>query len=246
MSPSFHSNRFPNESTAYRDARNKLLEAEIALRKNIEEVAALRRTLPLGGEIPEDYVFEEGAPDLNDSTTARKIRLSELFSPRKNTLVIYSYMFGPQMKEPCVSCTSILDGLNGSAPHIRQRVNFAVAAKSPLARIRELARGRGWNNLRLLSSAGNTYNSNYHGENAKGDQLPSLNVFVRREGTIHHAYHTELLFAPQEPGMDGRHVDMIWPIWNMFDFTPEGRGTDWYPRLRYDEPALQQVKTAQG
>ena len=246
MSPSFHSNRFPNESTAYRDARNKLLEAEIALRKNIEEVAALRRTLPLGGELPEDYVFEEGPLDLNDTNITRKTRLSELFSPGKNTLAIYSYMFGSQMKEPCVSCTSILDGLNGSAPHIRQRVNFAVAAKSPLARIRELARGRGWNNLRLLSSASSTYNRDYHGENAKGDQLPSLNVFVRRDGKIHHFYHTELLFAPQEPGMDGRHVDMIWPIWNMFDFTPEGRGADWYPRLRYDEPVLQQVKTAQG
>jgi len=246
MAPSFHSNRFPNESTDYRDARNKLLEAEIALRKNIEEVAALRRKLPPGGELPEDYVFEEGAVDPNDAKTARKIRLSELFSPGKDTLAIYSYMFGPQMKEPCVSCTSILDGLNGSAPHIRQRMNFVVAAKSPLARIRELARGRGWNNLRLLSSAGSTYNRDYHGENAEGDQLPSLNVFIRRDGKIHHFYHTELLFAPQEPGMDGRHVDMIWPIWNMFDFSPEGRGTNWYPRLRYDEPVLQQIKTAQG
>jgi predicted dithiol-disulfide oxidoreductase (DUF899 family) len=246
MAPSFHSNHFPNETTAYRDARNKLLEAEMALRKNIEEVAALRRKLPLGGELPEDYVFEEGAVDLNDTKATRKTRLSELFSPSRDTLCLYSYMFGPQMKEPCVSCTSILDGLNGSAPHIRQRVNFTVAAKSPLARIRELARGRGWNNLRLLSSAGNTYNHDYHGENDKGDQLPSLNVFVRRDGKIHHFYHTELLFAPQEPGMDGRHVDSIWPIWNMFDFTPEGRGTDWYPRLRYDEPLLQQVKIGQG
>src|SRR6476646_8967712 len=246
MAPSFHSNHFPNESTAYRDARNKLLAAEIALRKNMEEVAALRRKLPLGGELPEDYVFEEGAIDLSDNKTVRKTRLSELFSSGKDTLAIYSYMFGPQMKEPCVSCTSILDGLNGSAPHIRQRMNFVVAAKSPLARIRELARGRGWNNLRLLSSSGNTYNRDYHGENAEGDQLPSLNIFIRRDGKIHHFYHTELLFAPQEPGMDGRHVDMIWPIWNMFDFTPEGRGIDWYPRLRYDEPVLQQIKIGQG
>ena len=243
MPGSLHSIRFPNESTEYREARDRLLEAEMALRKNIEEVAALRRKLPLGGAIPEDYVFEEGAPDINDSGTARKTRLSELFSPGKDTLVIYSYMFGPQMKAPCVSCTSILDGLNGSAPHIRQRVNFAVAAKSPLARIRELARDRGWDNLRLLSSANNTYNRDYHGESPKGDQLPSLNVFVRRDGNIHHFYQTELLFAPGEPGMDGRHVDLIWPIWNMFDFTPEGRGTDWYPRLSYDAPVLQQVKT---
>jgi predicted dithiol-disulfide oxidoreductase (DUF899 family) len=142
-------------------------------------------------------------------------------------------MFGPNMAAPCVSCTSILDGLNGSAPHIHQRVNFYVAAKSPLARIRELAKSRHWHNLKLLSSAGNTYNSDYHGENAKGSQLPSLNVFIRRNGQIHHFYHSELLFAPAEPGQDGRHVDLLWPVWNLFDYTPEGRGTDWYPKLAY-------------
>jgi predicted dithiol-disulfide oxidoreductase (DUF899 family) len=243
MAPS-HSQRFPNENSAYRDARNKLLEAEISLRKSIEAVAALRRELPLGGLLKEDYVFEEGAADLNDSQTTRKIRLSELFSPGKDTLALYSYMFSAEMAEPCVSCTSILDGLNGSAPHIRQRVNFAVAAKSPLARIRELARGRGWKNLRLLSSAGNTYNHDYHAETGKGDQLPALNIFVRRDGKIHHFYHTELLFVASEPGQDGRHVDSIWPIWNMFDFTPEGRGTDWYPRLSYDAPAVHQIRKA--
>jgi predicted dithiol-disulfide oxidoreductase (DUF899 family) len=133
--------------------------------------------------------------------------------------------------------------LNGSTPHIRQQVNFAVAAKSPLARIRETARGRGWNHLRLLSSANNTYNRDYYGESAKGDQMPSLNVFARRDGEIHHFYHTELLFAPSEPGMDGRHVDSIWPIWSMFDFTPEGRGTSWYPRLSYDSPSGQTKKS---
>jgi predicted dithiol-disulfide oxidoreductase (DUF899 family) len=121
-------------------------------------------------------------------------------------------------------------------------VNFVVVAKSPIARIREAARSRGWKDLRLLSSATNTYNLDYQGESAKGDQRPSLNVFVRRDGEIHHFYNTELLFAPREPGMDGRHVDSIWPIWSVFDFTPEGRGTDWYPRLSYDAPPLQQLK----
>ncbi|HEU4413723.1 MAG TPA: DUF899 family protein [Candidatus Angelobacter sp.] len=244
MPASIHSIRFHGETAEYRDARDKLLQAEIALRKNIEEVAALRRKLPVGGLLAEDYVFEEGAADLNDTATSRNTRLSELFSPGKETLAIYSYMFGPQMAAPCVSCTSILDGLNGSAPHIRQRMNFAVVAKSPLARIREVARGRGWNNLRLLSSSGNTYNRDYQGENAKGEQTPSLNIFVRRDGKIYHFYNTELLFAPTEPGMDGRHVDMIWPVWNMFDYTPEGRGKDWYPKLSYESQPLQQVKKA--
>ncbi len=123
--------------------------------------------------------------------------------------------------------------MNGTARHATQRINFAVVAKSPIERIRTVARERGWNNLRLLSSSGNTYNRDYQGENPKEDQLPMLNVFTRRDGGIHHFYATELLFAPHEQGQDGRHVDLIWPLWNLFDYTPEGRGTNWYPRLRY-------------
>jgi predicted dithiol-disulfide oxidoreductase (DUF899 family) len=233
MPERLHSVRFPGEDTAYREARDKLLEAEIELRKNLETVAELRRQLPLGGLLLEDYVFVEGAPDLNDSRTAKSVHFSGLFDPGKDTLAIYSYMFGPDMKQPCVSCTSILDGLNGTAQHAAQRINFVVVAKSPLERIRQVARERGWNRLRLLSSFGNTYNRDYHGETAKGEQLPSLNIFVRRDGEIRHFYHTELLFAPTEPGMDARHVDTLWPLWNLFDYTPEGRGANWYPKLRY-------------
>jgi predicted dithiol-disulfide oxidoreductase (DUF899 family) len=228
-----HSIRFPNESPAYRESRDQLLEAEMRLRKNIEEVAALRRKLPLGGEVPQDYVFTGGASDLNDTHNEKKVRLSELFHPGQETLGIYSYMFGPNMKEPCTSCTSILDGLNGTSPHLNDRISFVVVAKSPIQRIRSVARERGWNHLRLLSSDGNTYNRDYQGENEKGDQWPSLNIFTRRDGKIYHSYHTELLFAPKEPGQDGRHVDMVWPLWNLFDFTPEGRGTNWYPKLKY-------------
>jgi predicted dithiol-disulfide oxidoreductase (DUF899 family) len=230
---SLHPVRFPNETSEYREARNRLLQAEIALRRQMEDVAALRRALPRGGELPEDYVFTEGPDDLSNSTSSKSVRFSELFAPDKSTLVIYSYMFGPDMKAPCTSCTSMLDGLNGSALHIRQRVNLAVVAKSPIQRIRELARSRGWTNLRLLSSENNSYNRDYQGEDTKGNQLPSLNVFTRHNGKIHHSYNTELLFAPPEKGMDGRHIDLIWPLWNLLDFTPEGRGTDWYPKLNY-------------
>jgi predicted dithiol-disulfide oxidoreductase (DUF899 family) len=228
-----HSVRFPEESDSYRATRNELLLAEVALRKQIEAVAALRRKLPLGGAVKQDYVFEEGAADLNDSSTTKAVRIPARFEPGKDTLLIYSFMYGPEMASACTSCTSILDGLNGSAPHVMNRVNFVVVAKSPLERIRTFARGRGWRNLRLLSSASNSYNRDYYGESAEGKQQPSLNVFVRRDGAIHHFYHTELLFAPTEPGQDKRHVDLIWPVWNLFDFTPEGRGEKWYPKLSY-------------
>jgi predicted dithiol-disulfide oxidoreductase (DUF899 family) len=213
---------FPNETKQYRTARKKLLAAELALRKQIEKTAAMRRKLPAGGEVPQDYVF---------TSERGTIRLSQLFE-RGNTLVAYSFMYGPNMKQACPMCTSFLDGLNGNAQHIAQRTDLVVIAKSPIERILEYARGRGWNNLRLLSSAGNTYNRDYHGENDKGQQ-PMMNVFVKKGGKLRHFYGSEVLYAPEEKGQNARHNDLMWPLWNVLDLTPEGRGTDWYPKLNY-------------
>lgn len=217
--------RFPNENKTYRSARDKLLRAEMELRLRLEKVAALRRKLPAGGTVPEDYVFEEGEPP-------RKVKLSELFGER-DTLVAYSFMYGPKMAKACPMCTSMLDGLNGNAPHIAQRTNLVVIASSPLARIQEFARSRGWRNLRLLSSAGTSYNRDYHGEGPDGSQWPMLNVFVRRKGKVRHFYGTEMLGAKADPGQNMRHVDLLWPLWSALDLTPEGRGKDWYPKLEY-------------
>jgi len=228
-----HAVRFPGESAVYRRARDTLLRAEMDLRREIEQVAALRRKLPLGGAIPEDYVFEEGSTDLADISSTHPVALSALFTHPDASLVLYSFMYGPAMEKPCPSCTSILDSLDGAAPHVMQRVNLAVVAKSPIERIRDFARSRGWRNLRLLSSADNSYNRDYHGEDETGAQMPNLNVFVRRGGRIHHVFATELLFGPSEKGQNHRHVDMIWPVWNLFDYTPDGRGTTWYPKLGY-------------
>ncbi len=224
LQQTLHQTRFPNESAAYRAARDELLEAEIALRRQTEAVAAQRRALPPGGEVPEDYVFEEDAGP---------VRLSALFGGR-SVLLLYSYMYGPKAEQPCASCTSILDGLDGQAPHIEQRAAIAVVARSPMPRFRAVAEQRGWRRLRLLSSAGNTYNADYHGETAQGSQRPVLNVFTRdAAGTIRHAYATELAFAPAEPGQHPRHVDAIWPLWGALDFSPEGRGAETQPRLSY-------------
>lgn len=212
---------FPNETKRYRSARKKLLGAELALRRQVEKVAALRRKLPPGGEVAQDYTFtaEQGP-----------MRLSQLFE-RGNTLVAYSFMYGPQMKNACPMCTSFLDGLDGNAQHVAQRTNLVVIAKSPIERIVEYARGRGWRNLRLLSSAGTSYNRDYHGENEKGAQLPMMNVFVKRDGKVRHFYGSELLYAPEDKGQNARHNDLMWPLWNVLDLTPEGRGSDWYPKL---------------
>jgi len=216
--------RFPGESTRYRTARNRLLVAEIDLRTQVERVARMRRKLPLGGPVPEDYVFDG---------TAGPVKLSELFRNGLDTLLIYSYMFGPQAKQPCPMCTSFLDSLEGAAIHLSQQANLAVAAKSPIGRIQQVAESRGWRRLRLLSSANNNYNRDYYGENQEGGQLPMLNVFARRKGKIYHTYATELQFLPPDKGQNQRHIDMLWPLWNLLDLTPEGRGQNWFPSITY-------------
>jgi predicted dithiol-disulfide oxidoreductase (DUF899 family) len=238
--------RFPGESPEYRRERNRLLEAEIDLRRSLERVAAQRRALPPGGPVPEDYGFEQALDG------GSQIRFSELFEPGKNTLVIYSFMFPrfssdtrpgpaggqtaqlPLPETPCPSCTSILDSLDGAAPHLVQRISLAVVAKSDPERIRAFARERGWRHLRLLSSRNNTYNHDYHAETPQREQIPILNVFVRDGQEIRHSWATELMFAPRGDGEEARHVDLIWPIWNVLDMTPQGRGTgSSFPSLEY-------------
>ena len=221
--------RFAGETPAYRKARDKLLKSEIELRRLTEAVAAERRKLPQGGELKEDYVFEEA--DLTGA--ARSVRFSELFAPGKDVLVVYNFMYGPAMERACPSCTSILDALDGNAQAITQRVNLAVVAKSPLARIRSHARDRGWYKLRLLSSADNSYNRDYHGETPTGSQRPMLNVFVKKGDSIWHSWGSELAYTVADKGQDPRHVDFMWPLWNVWDTTPIGRSKDWQPKLSY-------------
>ena len=220
--------RFKNESPEYREAREKLLKSEIALREMTEAVARERRALPLGGKVAENYVFAEVAAD----GKARSVTMSELFAPGKDTLIVYNYMYGPKMAKPCVMCTSIVDALDASAPHVNDRMNIVVVAKSPIERIMEEARRRDWKRVRLLSSAKNSYNRDYFGEDEKESQWPMANVFVKRDGAIHHTWGSELIDV-KFPGGNERHVDIIWPLWNLFDWTPEGRGTDWFPKLQY-------------
>ena len=130
-------------------------------------------------------------------------------------------------------CTAFTDGLNGNAIHIAQRVNFGVIAKSPVPRFREFARARGWRSLRILSSAGTNFNRDYHGDLPNGAQNTIMHVFTKRADGVHHTYSTELNMLPDEPGQNGRHVDLMWPLWNVLDLTPEGRGTAFYPKLSY-------------
>jgi predicted dithiol-disulfide oxidoreductase (DUF899 family) len=222
---SLHQKRFPGESDEYRIARDELLRAELALRQRVEEVAALRRALPLGGRVEDDYVFDEIGPD----GKVKDIRLSELFPVGIDTLLLYSFMFGPDWDKPCPMCTSAVDAWSGNAAYVREHAGFAICAKAPVERLRDWAEERGWRNLKLLSSGRNTFNVDYHAEfeAEHGDQQPVLHVFARRGAHVYHSWSSEMLYVPAEGNT--RHVDMAWPLWNLLDLTPEGRGESWYP-----------------
>jgi predicted dithiol-disulfide oxidoreductase (DUF899 family) len=237
---------FPNESPEYREARDRLLDREIELRRAMEAVAAARRALPPGGAVPVDYVFEGAGAGGNPS----EVRLSDLFAPGKDSLVIYSFMFprtyggdrpGPKTGKtallpleqgPCPSCVALLDQLDGAVLHAAQHLNFAVVAKAPLERLLTFVDERGWRHLRVVSSAHNTYNRDYHGETKDGGQVPMLNVFHRDGETIRHFWGAELTYAPADPGQDHRSVGTLEPLWNLFDLVPEGR-PDWDEQLDY-------------
>ncbi|HYL07620.1 MAG TPA: DUF899 family protein [Candidatus Udaeobacter sp.] len=227
-----HRTRFPGETREYRDARDRLLRSEIELRRNLERVAVQRRKLPLGGELPTDYVFKAWSP--NDDRI-RTVRFSELFEPGKETLFLYNFMYPESLESdlPCPSCTSIIDAVDGAAQHLVQTINFAVVAKAPISRFRAHARRRGWHHALLLSAANNTYKRDYHAEGPEGEQFPIAQVFVKRGSRIHHFWSSELWWAKSDPGQDLRHVDFMWPLWNILDTVPEGRGNDWGPALKY-------------
>ena len=239
---------FPGESAEYRAARDRLLEREAELRHAMESVAAARRELPLGGPVPEDYVFEGPGP--NGSPTP--VRMSELFEPGRDALMIYSFMFGPDRQEACPMCTAFLGLLDPAAkqiaegldPEVLKRagypeipappVNLVVVAESPPPRILAHAEAQGWRHLRLLSTAGNSYNRDYYGKTATGTaffqvpegevwEMPMMNVFRRDGEVIRHFWGSELFYAPTEPGQDPRHLDAGNAVMNLLDLTPKGR-----------------------
>lgn len=214
---------FPNESPAYRAARNDLLEREIALRREIAAVAAQRSQLPRGGVVLAGYIFEGRDP----AGMPSQIPMFDLFEPGKDTLLVYSFMFAPEMEHPCPGCTGLIDSVGRAFEYLRDRINVVAVADAPLARIVDIADRRGWFGLPMLSTAGNSYNRDYHGVHPDGYPLPMVNVFRKVDGTIHHFWGAEMLYAPTDPGQDSRSNDTWDPVWNLLDLTPEGRGTDW-------------------
>jgi len=221
----FHDQSFPNETAEYRSARDALLAEEMELRSQVEKVAALRRALPLGGRVDEDYEFK--------GVDGKSVRMSELFTDASSGLLVYSFMYKTG-GNACPACTSLLDFLDGGAPHIKSKLNFAVVAKADAGQLKNWADSRGWSNLPLLSSAGTTYNLDYKAEDGDENQWPLINVFKKTNDGIFHTWASELFYANSEDGQHTRHADQIWPLWNVFDLSPEGRPQDWFPAYSYD------------
>ena len=217
--------RFPNESAEYRQARDALLAEEIELRRHIERVAEQRRALPPGGEVTGGYRFDgEDGP----------VSFADLFGDKK-TLVIYSYMFGPQRKNPCPMCTSLMASWDHKVPDIEQRVALAMVARAPIGRLVEAKTARGWRHLKVYSDGSGDFTRDY--VSADDADVPGYTVFTRRDGTIRHFWSGEMSGEMADPGQDPRDAPDPDPLWTLLDTTPEGRGTDWYPKLDYGSDA---------
>ena len=217
-----------SESGQYQKARAALFEAEMALRDQRERVAELRRALPLD-TLVDDYLFHEGPSDLQLDSPISEIRLSELFEDPSKPLLIYQYMFGGAQKESCPMCAMWTDGFNAVAPHLKQRVNFAIIAQGEISEFRAWARSRSWNNLRIVSSAGSSFKTDLRFQNSKEEQLPGVSVFIKSgDGSLRHFYSASAIMKENEY----RGLDLFSPVWNLLDITPEGRG-DWLPSVKY-------------
>jgi predicted dithiol-disulfide oxidoreductase (DUF899 family) len=215
--------RIPNESAEYRRARNALLAEEIELRRHIERVAQQRRALPPGGEVKKNYKFQsERGP----------VTFADLFGD-KQSLVVYSYMFGPQRERPCPMCTSLLSAWDGEAQDIEQNVALAVIAQSPIEKLVAFKKERGWRNLKLYSDLSQEYSKDYFADTPESGDGAAFHVFTRRDGVIRHFWGGEMGFETADPGQDPRGAPDLMPLWTVLDCTPEGRRADWYPSLEY-------------
>jgi predicted dithiol-disulfide oxidoreductase (DUF899 family) len=218
--------RFPNESQAYRDARAALLKDEQALVAKTKAVAEKRRKLPLGGMLKEDYVFRRAG----EGKVGEPVKFSELFGEH-DTLLLYSFMFGPSWDKPCPSCTSLVDGFDRSAYQVTRDAAFVAIAKAPAERIAAWAKERGWSQIELVSGFESPFQADYRCQGENDDmQWPVMHVFTKRDGEIFHFWATET---------NSNHVDTVWPYWNLMDFTPEGRPDYETPPQRFRSEFLE-------
>jgi predicted dithiol-disulfide oxidoreductase (DUF899 family) len=215
---------FPGESDVYRQAREALLAEEIEFRRHMTRLVAQRRSLPPGPVIERPYRFKD--------RRAFEVGLLDLFG-NKQTLVTYFWMYGPQRQRPCPMCTNWLGAVNGNAADIKQRVALKILGRSPVERQLLFAQERGWTHLDFVQTVGDDYAGDLGLINADGSENPALIVFKREGDEVRLFWAGEMRREMADPGQDPRDAPDVASLWSILDLTPEGRGSDWYPKLDY-------------
>jgi predicted dithiol-disulfide oxidoreductase (DUF899 family) len=204
-------------------ARKELLQKEKELTHMRDAVAQQRRELPWE-KVAKDYTF--GGPN-------GKLTLADVFSGKRQ-LIIYHFMFGPEWKEGCPSCSMVADNFDGNLAHLTARdVQLASVSRTPFAKIAEFKERMGWK-FPWVSSAGSDFNFDFHvawtdEERASGrvyynyevapfpsEEGPGTSVFYKDvNGDIFHTYST---FA--------RGGDHMIGAYNFLDIAPKGRNEE--------------------
>jgi len=202
----------PNASNDYRAARETLYAAERDLIAHVEQVARMRRTLPTGPEVP-DYEFV----GLNG-----RVRLSQLFdADREPYLVMYHVMYWADEDTFCPMCSGWIDALTGVAPHVMRRVSFVAASQAPPERLQQWARQRGWDRMPVLSDVGTELADAIGARDEDGDPVSTVTVFAKDGNAVRHVY---TMHPDDAESGNGRGIDLLNPVWHVFDLTPAGRG----------------------
>lgn len=215
---------FPGASADYETARKALLAEEIEFRRHMTRLAEQRRALPPGPVIRKNYRFRD--------EQAFEVGLRDLFGD-KDTLVTYFWMYGPQRERPCPMCTNWLGAVNGNAADIKQRVSLKILGRSPVERQYAFAQERGWRDLNFVQTVGDDYASDLGVLMPDGSEFPALVVFKRDGDEVRLFWTSAMTREMADPGQDPRDAPDIASLWSVLDLTPDGRGTDWYPKLKY-------------
>ncbi len=217
----------PGADEAYRRSRDRLRNAEIELRDRIEEVAAMRRSLPPGPVVPDYEFIEDG----------KRVRLSQLFADDRPYLILYHLMYRANDDSFCPMCSLWIDGFNGVVPHVTQRANCVIASRAPLDKLRAWGAHRGWDRLRLLSDDGPAFARAIDAEDAEGNPDSTIVVLAKEGGSIRHVYTAHPMLEDRERG-----IDLLCPVWHLFDLMPSGRG-DWSASNDRFDAAMQRLRT---
>ena len=204
-------------------ARKALLDQEKDLDRRRDALSAERRNLPRV-KVEQAYAFD--APE-------GRVTLVDLFAGRRQ-LVVYHFMFDPSWDEGCKSCSFLADSFDGAARHLPARdTSFVAISRAPLAKLAAFEERMGWS-FRWVSSAGSTFNFDYHvsfrpEEQANAEynyknqgfmspEAPGLSVFLREGDEVFHTYSTY-----------ARGLDHLIGTYNYLDLTPLGRDEESLP-----------------